>query len=306
MAKAFLISSLKINQKNLNALVFIVGHPHRMGLPQVPGLQGIFEINRTLTQIALQTQPAFGFQLGKYAVDVWLRVRRGQSQKSPRQVHPCARNQHAQGGKVAWMGWHNHMAYAQRPGQHRTKQGATATKHKQFEVPGINASFDGDVLDRSRHGHRGNVQNTLSSFFSRQIAEISQGLGNQFGDHCFGRLDVQAQLALHEVARANAAQHHIGVGHGGLSPATAKGHRAGLRSRAFGAHTDAAKPIDCSYRAAAGAHFHNVQDRCFQREPALIPAHIVNRVDIKLTVLYQRAFGGGPAHVKRDEAINAQ
>ena len=106
-----------------------------------------------------------------------------------------------------------------------------------------------------------------------------------------------------EVAGIDAAQHDVGIGHGGLGAAAAVARRAGLGAGALRADIDARQRIDRGDRAAAGADLDHLDHRDAQRqaaalEEAVLPRDLEGARMLRLAVVDQADLGGGAAHVE--------
>ena len=106
-----------------------------------------------------------------------------------------------------------------------------------------------------------------------------------------------------EVAGIDAAQHDVGIGHGGLRAAAAVARRAGLGAGAFRPDIDARQRIDRGDRAAAGADLDHLDHRDAQRQAAalqeaVLPRHLEGARMLRLAVIDQADLGGRAAHVE--------
>ena len=106
-----------------------------------------------------------------------------------------------------------------------------------------------------------------------------------------------------EVGGIDAAQHDVGIGHGGLRAAAAVARRAGLGAGAFRADIDARQRIDRGDRAAAGADLDHLDHRDAQRQAAalqeaVLPRHLEGARMLRLAVVDQADLGRRAAHVE--------
>ncbi len=130
-------------------------------------------------------------------------------------------------------------------------QTATTTKRHVGELARIVPALDRHHTDRARHAGIGHRQNRLSRSQRRQ----TQRLGHMLGNGLFGqaRIELLQQTAAQRPVGRNAAQQHIGIGHGGAGVAAPVTSRAGNAAGRLGADLQHAACIDRSDRTATGA-----------------------------------------------------
>ncbi len=214
--------------------------------------------------------------------------------------------QEAVRGADAGIGRDHHAGHAQLAGQAGGVQGRRAAEGDQRAGAGVLA-----VLHRVHAGGAGHV-------FIDDLRDAAGGLGQRHvqrcadrgGDGAFGAGGVQRDLAAGEAGRVDAAQRHVGVGHGGRGAAAGVAGGAGVGAGTVRAHHDALQRIDAGDGAAAGTDLHHVDHRDAHREAAAL-GEAIGAGDLEMArllrgvVVDQRDLGGGAAHVEGDGAVVA-
>ena len=113
---------------------------------------------------------------------------------------------------------------------------------------------------------------------------------------------IERHRAAEEAGGVDAAEHDVGVGHGGLGAAARVAHGAGIGARALRAEGERAARVDPGDGAAAGAHLLDVDHRDAQR----VAVHVVLVRGLDEAAVDDGALRGRAAHVERDEPVRAE
>ena len=200
--------------------------------------------------------------------------------------------------KLPGMARHQHARDADLVGQGQRVHGAGAAEGDQREVARVVAALDGDLADGGGHAGHGDAHDALGQRVHRHDRAHARG---QIGDGVPRARRVDRDAAAQPARRADAAQHHVGVGHGGLGPAQAVGGRAGDGARAARPHLQAAVQVEPRQRAPAGADRVHVDLRHLHGKRA---DHAV-RGGQRREIAHQADVGGRAAHVVGDQVAHA-
>ena len=181
-------------------------------------------------------------------------------------------------------------------------QGSSAARGHQREIAGIVTLFDGDLAHGERHLQHADVHDGLGG----RDHIHAQRAGNDALDACAGALRIELHRAAQEIVGVETAQHHIGVGDGGLRAPAAIADGAGRCARAGGANLQGADLVDPGDGAAAGAHFHHIDHREHHGMAAGVAAHIIAGREGGVAILDEARLGGGAAHVEGDHVRDAE
>ena len=149
---------------------------------------------------------------------------------TPEKSSPRALNRPGRGGTTMW----RMPSSARQPGR---VDGARAAEGQQREVARVAAAL-GRHLPQGPHG--ADVGDLVDAFGRPQQVQ-PQRLGDAVNDGLRRGRGIDPDLALAEVAGADVAQHHIGVGDGGFAAAEPIAGRTGLGPGAARPHPQAAR-----------------------------------------------------------------
>ena len=208
-------------------------------------------------------------------------------------------DQEAHGRGDAGVRRHDHLGDAQHVGDLGAVQRARAAERHQRIVARVDALLDGS--DRMALAMLALITVITPSAASRSV---KPELARQLADHAARRHLVERHAAAQEVAAVEAAQHDVGVGHGGAVAATAVGGRSRHGAGRARPDLEGAGLVDEGDRAAAGADRVHVDHR-HQHGEARDPG--VARGGLAEAALRDDAdIGRGAADVEGDEVASAR
>ena len=137
-----------------------------------------------------------------------------------------------------------------------------------------------------------------------------QRIAHAAAQRVFSALPVQLQMTASKALRIQASEHQVGVGHGRQNAATAVTGRAWLGPARVRADRDARQGVNPPDRATAGTNLHQLDHRDTDRQTTAFEVtpgspHLKPTRPRRLTVADQANLGGGAAHVKRQNFIEA-
>ena len=182
--------------------------------------------------------------------------------------------------------------------ERRRVQRAGAPERDEGELARIQAAVDRDEADRVDHIEIDQVDDRLSGLEYGHVQATRESLERRFrGGH------VERHLATQEVARVEAAEDQVRVGHGRLGAAAAVANRTGSGAGALRAHPKQPTFVDPGDRSTAGADRPHVDHRRVDRQP---PLHLVLGRPICRAVRDQADVEARSAHVDGDEVFAAR
>ncbi len=234
-----------------------------------------------------------------------LKLRRGRTARPHHRLHVIFHHicgQHAKRRQRRRAGRNEHPRNVEAAGQAGGVQAAGPAKRNQRKILRVVAALDRNDPQRPLHvgiDHRNYPQRR--GLGRRETGPRRQTGGiRQPGQGRLCRRHIERHLAAQKLVGGQPAQNQVGVGDGGLSPAVAVAHRAGIGPGAGRPHPQRAAGIHRRQRTAARAHGVNIDDRNPQRQPA----NLGLGGDLRLAHR-QRHIGGSAAHVESDNLLKA-
>ena len=208
-------------------------------------------------------------------------------------------DQQADRGGDAGMRRHDHLGDAQHVGDLGAMQRTGAAERHQRVVARIDALLDGAGADGVGHVGVDHGDHALG-----RLAVGHAELARQLADHAPRRHLVERHAAAQEVAAVEAAQHDVGVGHGGAVAAAAVGGRSRHGAGRARPDLEGAGLVDEGDRAAAGADRVHVDHR-HQHGEARDPG-VARRRLAEAALRHDADVGRGAADVEGDEVAPAR